>query len=581
MNKEKSTVTDLYCKPDQMLSVVFEIFEKASMKDLPVGIALVVNENNQLIGTVTDGDIRRCIGRNGTHKIKIGDCMQNDPIYFNDGTSLSEIINRIPAALSQRKRKSQQFLNKIVLVDKNRVPTRVLEYHQLWEQKFANHRHLVVVGLGYVGLTMALVMADAGYRVTGVEQDISKVQLLLEEKSYIHELGLESLLRTQLLKRFFPVTEMPDDGDVFIISVGTPVIEASNGRKLPTLEFLEDACKKIGTKLKTGNLIVLRSTVPIGTCRNFVSKKLEEASGLTCGIDFHLAFAPERTAEGKALKELRSLPQIIGGYNTDSLEATVAIFKEVTPTIVRVESMEAAEMAKLMNNTYRDYIFAYANNMARIASDFNINIHEVISAANRGYPRDPIPLPSPGVGGPCLTKDAHIFASNTDAASLDPAFIIQSRKANELMHSHVAARVIEALKNAGKNISECRILLCGIAFKGNPETGDIRNSSALEIYNILKNTNCQIFGFDPVASYSDIEKEGIIPLNIENAFINADAALFLNNHKQFEKLDLTQLVGQMAEKPVIFDGWNLFRKDEILAIRPCAYVGLSYVEQSL
>ena len=581
MNKEKSTVTDLYCKPDQMLSVVFEIFENASMKDLPVGIALVVNENNQLIGTVTDGDIRRCIGRNGTHKIKIGDCMQNDPIYFNDATSLSEIINRIPAALSQRKRKSQQFLNKIVLVDKNRVPTRVLEYHQLWEQKFANHRHLVVVGLGYVGLTMALVMADAGYRVTGVEQDISKVQLLLDEKSYIHELGLESLLRTQLLKRFFPVTEMPDDGDVFIISVGTPVIEASNGRKLPTLEFLEDACKKIGTKLKTGNLIVLRSTVPIGTCRNFVSKKLEEASGLTCGIDFHLAFAPERTAEGKALKELRSLPQIIGGYNTDSLEATVAIFKEVTPTIVRVESMEAAEMAKLMNNTYRDYIFAYANNMARIASDFNINIHEVISAANRGYPRDPIPLPSPGVGGPCLTKDAHIFASNTDAASLDPAFIIQSRKANELMHSHVAVRVIEALKNAGKNISECRILLCGIAFKGNPETGDIRNSSALEIYNILKNTNCQIFGFDPVASYSDIEKEGIIPLNIENAFINADAVLFLNNHKHFEKLDLTQLVGQMAEKPVIFDGWNLFRKDEILAIRPCAYVGLSYVEHSL
>jgi len=581
MNKEKSTVTDLYCKPDQMLSGVFEIFENASMKDLPVGIALVVNENNQLIGTVTDGDIRRCIGRNGTHKIKIGDCMQNDPIYFNDGTSLSEIINRIPAALSQRKRKSQQFLNKIVLVDKNRVPTRVLEYHQLWEQKFANHRHLVVVGLGYVGLTMALVMADAGYRVTGVEQDISKVQLLLEEKSYIHELGLESLLRTQLLKRFFPVTEMPDDGDVFIISVGTPVIEASNGRKLPTLEFLEDACKKIGTKLKTGNLIVLRSTVPIGTCRNFVSKKLEEVSGLTCGIDFHLAFAPERTAEGKALKELRSLPQIIGGYNTDSLEATVAIFKEVTPTIVRVESMEAAEMAKLMNNTYRDYIFAYANNMARIASDFNINIHEVISAANRGYPRDPIPLPSPGVGGPCLTKDAHIFASNTDAASLDPAFIIQSRKANELMHSHVAVRVIEALKNAGKNISECRVLLCGIAFKGNPETGDIRNSSALEIYNILKNTNCQIFGFDPVASYSDIEKEGIIPLNIENAFINADAVLFLNNHKHFEKLDLTQLVGQMAEKPVIFDGWNLFRKDEILAIRPCAYVGLSYMEHSL
>ena len=141
-----------------------------------------------------------------------------------------------------------------------------------------------------------------------------------------------------------------------------------------------------------------------------------------------MSFAPERTAEGNALKELRSLPQIIGGIDKDSVDATAAIFRDITPIIVKVESLEAAEMVKLMNNSFRDYVFAFSNHISQIASKYNINVFDVINATNKNYPRNPIPLPSPGVGGPCLTKDPYIFASVTDNIGVESHIFNTSRK---------------------------------------------------------------------------------------------------------------------------------------------------------
>ena len=149
---------------------------------------------------------------------------------------------------------------------------------------------------------------------------------------------------------------------------------------------------------------------------------MKKKSGLKCGIDFHFSFAPERTAEGKAIIELKTLPQIIGGINKDSVNATSAIFRDVTSSNIIVDSLESAEMVKLLNNSFRDYIFAFANKVSQIASNFNIDIVKTIRAANEGYIRDPIPLPSPGVGGPCLTKDPHIFASTLNKNSIKDDF---------------------------------------------------------------------------------------------------------------------------------------------------------------
>ncbi len=576
-----NNIKSLICPIDANLMDIYTLFDLAGKKGLPVGIALVTDGNGKLIGTVTEGDIRRGIIKHQTMMLKVSDVMQADPISFGERISIVEILDKLPYELAKRNRKSKKFLGKIVLVDKDGKPSRVLEYHQLWEQRVANHRHLVVIGLGYVGLTMALVMADAGFMVTGVEMDRQKVKILNKGISYIHEVGLQDLLKEQIGGNFKPVTEIPDSGDVFIISVGTPVMPNGKGEKKPVMDFLDDACKKIGEKLRNGNLVVLRSTVPIGTCRNFVMKRLEQISGLRCGLDFHLAFAPERTAEGKALKELRSLPQIIGGFNSDSLEATAAIFRDLTPTIIRVDSLEVAEMAKLINNSFRDYIFAYANQMAKIASKFNINVVDVIKAANEGYTRDPVPLPSPGVGGPCLTKDPYIFASVAKEFDFDERLFSNGRAINESMHEHVVQQVLSELKRIGKKPNESSVLICGLAFKGNPETGDIRNSSAIEILDLFKNKVKAIFGYDAVALKEEISAYGIKSVKIPEGFENIDVVLFLNNHKSFEKINVYEMTRKLNNNPIIYDGWNLFRKAEVLSARPASYIGLSFIESTV
>ncbi|MCK9480990.1 MAG: nucleotide sugar dehydrogenase [Bacteroidia bacterium] len=574
-------ISTLFCNKDATLFQMYEIFEQASKDGLPAGIALVVSEDNVLVGTVTEGDIRRGLLKYNDMKTPIKHIMQNDPICFRDYLSISEILEKIPAELEKRNRQSKRYLGKIVLVDEEKRPTRVLDYHQLWEQKVASHRHLVVVGLGYVGLTMALVMADAGFMVTGVELDKDKVKQLNSGSSYIHELGLEDLLKENIGKNFRPVSELPENGDVFIISVGTPVIESEGKGKTLEMRYLEDACEKIGQKLRTGNLVILRSTVPIGTCRNFVLPKLEEISGLKCGIDFHLAFAPERTAEGKALKELRSLPQIIGGYNLDSQEATAAIFRDLTPSLVRVDSLEVAEMAKLINNSFRDYVFAYSNQMAKIAHKFNINVVDVINAANKDYTRNPVPLPSPGVGGPCLTKDPFIFASVAQKFDFDESLFVNGRLINESMHEHVANQVLKELNLIGKNPENSVVFICGLAFKGNPETGDIRSSSSIEIAEMLKGKVKEIRGFDPVALVSEIESYGIISRTFEEGLEGADVVMFLNNHKAFESINTFEMTRKLNENPIVYDGWNIIRKAEVLSTRPATYIGLSYRESSI
>jgi nucleotide sugar dehydrogenase len=487
----------------------------------------------------------------------------------------------LPIELSNRQIKSSKFFSKIIFVNELKQVTRVLDYHQLWEQKTASHRHLVVIGLGYVGLTMAVVMADAGFLVTGVDVDQSRIETLNQGKSYIHELGLEELVKEQVGKNFRVSAMMPDDGDVFIISVGTPVVEFPNKRKEPILDYLKQAAETIGSRLKRGNLVILRSTVPIGTCRELVLPILEKESGLVCGVDFHLSFAPERTAEGKALKELRSLPQIIGGYNKESLEATAALFRDLTPTIVKVDSLEAAEMAKLINNTFRDYVFAYSNRLAQIASKFNLNVVSVIKAANEGYVRDPVPYPSPGVGGPCLTKDPYIFANVADRFDLSNEIFIQGRKINESMHHFVFDSVKESLEKLGKKVEGAKVLFCGLAFKGYPETGDIRNSSAIEVADIFKKNGAIVCGYDPIAESSEILELGLEPVSIPEAFKEKDVVLFLNNHKSFEKLNVFEMVRAMNETPIVYDGWAIFRDEEITQTRPCVYLGISYSKTSI
>lgn len=567
---------------DQNLQEVLYRFEHTSQSGLPTGIVVLVDENQKVIGSITEGDIRRALLKGAKMDDDVANIAQKNPILFPEGISYKEILDRLPKELAIRGRNSKKYLGKILMVNEDKKLTRVLDYHELWEQRVATHRHVVIIGLGYVGLTLTMVLAEEGFLVTGVDADENKISRLKNKDSYVFENGLPEILREQLGRNFIPATKVPEDGDVFVISVGTPVrVMDGDSGPTPILTYIERVAQQVGERLRPGNLVVLRSTVPIGTSRDFVLPILEKYSGLRCGTDFHLAFAPERTAEGKALKELRSLPQIIGGYNEESVEATAALFRELTPTIVRVSSLEAAETVKLVNNSFRDLIFAYANHIAQIASNFNIDVFEVIRAANQGYPRDPVPLPSPGVGGPCLTKDPYIFAQVAKKGHFQQTLFEQGRKVNESMHSFLVDRVEKMLSSIGKSIDKASILVCGLAFKGNPETGDIRNSSAVEIHHLFKAKSSKVFGHDPVAERSEIENEGIQAVELYDGFEGMDVVLFLNNNRFYEKIDIFKMTRLLVDHPIILDGWNLFRADEILSIRPAIYMGLSHSKSSI
>ena len=565
--------------PDAKIAEVLKIFEYASNKGLVAGIAIVVNKKDEIIGCVTEGDIRRAFIKGLIASDSVKNIYQKNPILFDINDSYTKILEKIPLELEKRKRRSNKFLNKIIFIDKNKKLSKLISYHHLWEQKVATHRHIVVLGLGYVGLTLAVVLADEGFMVTGVDLDQTKIEKLNNKESYIHEVGIEDLVRKNIGTNLFVSDKIPNDGDVFIISVGTPISKSNKGDSVLNLDYVNQICNSVGQKLSPGNLVILRSTVPIGLSRELVIPILEKKSGLVCGKDFHLAFAPERTAEGKAIKELRQLPQVIGGVNQESVEATAAIFRELTSSIVRVSDLETAEMIKLVNNSFRDIVFSYSNYVAKIASNFNIDINEVIHSANYGYPRDKVPYPSPGVGGPCLTKDPYIFSKSL--ADDDQTLFEYGRIINESMHLFIFEKIKVQLEKVNKSIKSSKILICGLAFKGKPETGDIRNSSAVEIYKIFEKHSQNLFAHDPVASMVEMKSFELNHTDFEDGIKNADVVLFLNNNAFYEKLNIISQIKKMNDVPIIFDAWNLFRSNYILKSLKCIYMNLSKTQSSI
>jgi UDP-N-acetyl-D-mannosaminuronic acid dehydrogenase len=271
------------------------------------------------------------------------------------------------------------------------------------------------------------------------------------------------------------------------------------------------------------------------------------------------------------------LPQIIGGINEDSVEAASAVFREINTSIVRVGSCEAAEMAKLINNCFRDLIFSFANQMARIAAHHNIDVTKVIKASNSGYPRDTVPLPSPGVGGPCLTKDPYILASAAHAAGIAHTLGEQGRAVNEGMTTFIVDRLFQQLAKVGKQPAQAKVLVCGLAFKGRPETDDLRHSPSLDLGSMLKSQVGGLYGHDPVARADDISAAGFTPVGLPEGFRDMDVVMFMNNHPSFQTVDSFQMVRSMAERAIVFDGWSILNESDVVHAAPCVYMGLSHI----
>ena len=533
-------------------------------------LGVVTDADGRFVGAITDGDVRRHLADGGALDTPVRDVMRPDPVAMPVGTSIDDILRGLPLELARRSHRSRYLLDKVVLVDADQRPVEVVDLRQLLEQRVAVHRHVVVLGLGYVGLTLALVMADLGFRVTGVDTDADVVAGLREGRSHVHEQGLPELLRRTVGAGFTPTTTLPDDGDVFIVAVGTPVRDGDvlAGRVgAPDLGALAAAVDAVGDAMRPGALVVLRSTVPVGTTTGFVGPRLRERSGLRPGLDFHLVFAPERTAEGSALRELRSLPQLIGGLTPESVEAAAAVFRELSPVIVRTSSAEVAELAKLTNNAYRDLTFAFANQVAQLGDDLEVDAFEAIRAANQGYSRGRVPLPSPGVGGPCLSKDPLILAGSArDEQAAAGSLMTVARRVNSAMPARVARRVADALATrTGAPAAGLRVVVAGLAFKGEPETADLRDSPGVDVALALQGHGLDVVGTDPVATTEAIAALGLAAATLDAAVDGASALLLLNDHRTHRTLDLTELRSRMAATALLFDGWGLYRAADVLA----------------
>ncbi|MBI4329085.1 MAG: nucleotide sugar dehydrogenase [Chloroflexi bacterium] len=425
------------------------------------------------------------------------------------------------------------------------------------------HQRVCVVGLGYVGLTLAVTLADRGFEVFGVEINPETVALINRKDQPFHEPGLTAALHRHLGRGFTASTQMPTaPQDAFIICVGTPW---DKGKGQPVLDHVTRATRQVAEVYRPDSLVVLRSTVPPGTSRSVVLPILQEHAERVL-----LAFCPERTAEGVALRELRALPQIIGGLDPESTDRAQEIFRRVTHTTIEVSSLEVAETIKLVDNSYRDTTFAFANEVALLAEALGLDGQEIIRSANMGYPRTSIPIPG-YVGGACLAKDPHILAYAGQVRGFTPPLVTAGRALNESLPDRTVAKLGAILGRMGKDLSAAKVLVAGLAFKGTPETNDLRESPSLDVARLLQRRGARVYGHDFVVTPEAIRQAGLLSATLEEGFKSADAVLFTNNHKSYSSIDLVHLASLLNRPAVILDGWNLFEPEAVQGLEGVYY----------
>ncbi len=431
-------------------------------------------------------------------------------------------------------------------------------------------RHICILGLGFVGVTLATAMAEVGFQVTGIEIRDEVIAQLSSGNPYFFEPGLSTQLKRVVengsLKVFKKIPEN-NKSTVFIITVGTPLDENKN----INLSSIQNISNDISMHLKDGDLVILRSTVKLGTTRSIVFPILQRT-----GKQFEIAFCPERTVEGQAMAELRYLPQVVG---SDCLSTSIRaghIFQFLTPTVLRVSDLETAEMIKLIDNTKRDVVFGFSNEVAKLCDAAGLSAEEVISSGRFGYSRTDLPSPGP-VGGPCLSKDSHILAQSMKEYGVVPEITLAARKINEEQPTDVAHFLDRIIKNRADFPKDMIVSLFGIAFKGKPATDDIRGTTAKPIFEALKKAfpQAKFWGYDPVVKSDAIQEFGLIPkLDVREAIQKSHLVLILNNHSFFSTIPLEKWALEMPRPGIIYDFWNNFSRKNLCLPADIRYIAL-------
>lgn len=576
-----TNIENILIRQSTKIKEAMKKINEAPWSGLPSGMAIIVNEDRVLLGLVTDGDIRRALIEGVTLDQKVSDIMEKNPIKVQERLSsnmkLKTIKDQLNKAVAEKRRKIKK-IDKILIVDKENKIIGVQSFYEIWEKSDVTLKNVCIIGLGFVGLTIGVSLADIGFRVNGVDNNRDVLNMILSGTPHFHEKNLDYLLKRNLHKNFFVSNEiLSDENDIYIICVGTPVGNDNEAN----LDSIKKVSSMVGKFLKEGDIIILRSTVPINTCRNVVLPILEQESKLMCGSDFHLAFAPERTIEGKALEELKTLPQIIGGYSKECVNVASNFFRYLSPHIIAVDSLEEAEMIKLVNNSFRDLSFAFANELVYICDKFNLDATKIIKEASEGYPRNKLPLPG-FVGGYCLKKDPYIYAKSAKKYNTLSNLALISRKINEQLPEYILEKIMDFAKKYNKSTTNSKIFIIGFAFKGIPETSDMRDSATIDLLDLLRKNNWKkIYGFDPVINEKDIKDVGVKTCSYEEGFVDADIVIIMNNHQLYSQLDIVSLLEKVNKKCLFVDSWSIFEPKEILKVDGIIYQGLGFRKKEI
>lgn len=411
---------------------------------------------------------------------------------------------------------------------------------------------IAVVGLGYVGIPVALKIANSGTETIGIDIDKNKINLLNNSIYPIEgeEPGIVELLEKSIKLGKFVATDNYYDAahvDAWLVCVQTPFLV---DEFKPNFNALNGALKSIGENMGKNCLVVIESTIPPGTMQDLVIPRLEKYSGFKVGLDFSVGHCPERVMPGKLLSNLSYYERALGGFDDKSHKLMIEVYSKITSGKLNKVNLKTAEVVKTFENTYRDVEIAIANDFAIYCDNVEVDFYEVRKLVNQVESRN-LHLPG-GVGGHCIPKDTWLLAYGS-RNSYTPNFLLHAREVNDNMPKYISNKALEALSSIGQDIKNPKVSILGLSYL--EESDDVRNSPSEDLINNLKTK-----GVDNIYVHDSFVKEHKsinITHELEEVLHNSDILILMVRHSEYYNLDL-EYIAELMNNKIIIDTRNVF-----------------------
>ena len=410
----------------------------------------------------------------------------------------------------------------------------------------AGSARIGVLGLGYVGLPLAMTFERAGFNVVGMDLNGVRVAALAKGESYVAEVESHRLREAALAGRFVPTTNLDIIGELDCISICVPT--PLRKTKDPDLSYVISAADAIARRLRPEQLIILESTTYPGTTEEILLPRFEQGS-LRAGEHFFLAYSPERVDPGNATYQTKNIPKIIAGVTPACADMAASLYGRCMSQVIKVSSTRVAEMVKLLENTFRAVNIGLANEVAMMCSHMGLDVWEVIRAASTKPFGFMAFYPGPGLGGHCIPIDPLYLQWKSRLAGFEPRFIDLADKINQEMPKYCVVRTMELLNDRKKPLRGARVHVLGITYK--KDVNDVRESPALEIISLLRHRGAEVSYTDPFAPSVAIDGTVLESQSLDSGVLEqCDIALIITDHSQFDYTQITNVA------PLVFDTRN-------------------------